>query len=28
LGEEELGELEEGRDLRRKSEAQARIVLN
>jgi len=28
LREEELGELQEGRDLRRKSEAQARIVLN
>jgi len=28
LGEEELGELEEGRDLRSKSEAQARIVPN
>jgi len=28
LEEEELGEEEEGRDLRRKSEAQARIVLN
>jgi len=28
LGEEELEELEEGRDLRSKSEAQARIVLN
>jgi len=28
LGGEELGELEEGRDLRSKSEAQARIVFN
>jgi len=28
LGGEELGELEEGRDLKRKSEAQTRIVLN
>jgi len=28
LGEEEIGEEEEGRDLRSKSEAQARIVLN
>ena len=28
LGEEELGEEEEGRDLMSKSEAQARIVLN
>jgi len=28
LEEEELRELEEGRDLRSKSEAQARIVLN
>jgi len=28
LGEEELGELEEGRYLKRKTEAQARTVLN